>query len=516
VIDKSTFKALAESDPLWRIFRGVEKHLMLTDGSAVSDSRGLAKAFASFSKGIGRDQETNWEENAPRRACVAMALAVYSQPHLAVTFRRQTVEGEPDEPALVLQTYTMEKALTLPQWELDDIRECVDVRVGKTLKQARALHWLWTRFGLPKSNPEPMFRVLIPGAKSKLGPVGLVRRGPQLYAVVQQKFPPPVRSLFMNWLPLDHERSFSPLHTFQAKYVDKNLRKAMTRSIGCSDEELCDILDGMITVIPRKGSTTFLRHDHWRSRAISAMTGLAHPYSVATWLTDPLTTNDINWKPWLSANNGELRIESPAEVFDVLLLPRARAMMRQLYAQLLAQLELENVRRDEDGQIISSVDDVHIYNTAGHLRHISQPLFDWVKSEQVRADIGRALEVSQTKVDDAFDALEVDWRNHFQSIWARTGGHELDGNVQARITRHLIALHTSVRRAYHREPTDDWDHRDFVMLFAAHYLAHVPVESLWSDNSPHTEDMDRYLGDVFWGLWTKLLRTTAEETLSDL
>jgi hypothetical protein len=488
---------------------------MVTDGSAASDSKSLSKAFAAFSKGIGGPSDIDWEENPPRRACVAMALALYSQPHLAVTFKRQSVEGDPEEPALVLQTYTMEKALSLPQWELDDIREVVDVRVGKTLKQARALHWLWTRFGLPKSNPEPMFRVLIPGAKSKIGSVGLIRRGPQLYAVIQQKYPPPVRSLFMNWLPLDHERSFSPLHTFQAKYVDKNLRKAMTRSIGCSDEEVCEILDGMITVIPRKGSTTFLRHDHWRSRAISAMTGLAHPYAVATWLTDPLTTNDVNWKPWLSSQDGELSVQVPAQVFDVLLLPRARAMMRQLYAQLLAQLELENVSRDKDGEVISSVDDVHLYNIAGHLRHICQPIFDWVNSDQVRADIGRKIGLSRAKTDAGFDAIEAAWREHFHTIWSSHGGREMDGNVQARITRHLIALHTSVRRAFHRKADKNWDHRDFVMLFAAHYLAHVPVESLWSDSSTHTEDMDRYLGDVFWGLWNKLLRASAAETLSD-
>jgi hypothetical protein len=416
---------------------------------------------------------------------------------------------------MVYQTYTLEKAFSLPQWELDDIREVVDVRVGKTLKQARALHWLWTRFGLPKSNPEPMFRVLIPGAKAKLGSVGLIRRGPQLYAVVDQKFPPPVRSLFMNWLPLDHERSFSPLHTFQAKYVDKNLRKAMMRSIGCSEDEVLELLDGMITVIPKKGSTTFLRHDHWRSRAVSAMTGLAHPYTVATWLTEPLTAHDVNWRPWLSNQNNEALFSNPNDVFDALFLPRARAMMRQLYAQLLAQLELENVSHNQDGQVVSSVSDVHLYHVAGHLRQIAQPLLDWAKSDHIRADISRALELDRDKTDQAFEKLLTSWQKHFETIWSSLDGHEVDGTVQSRITRHLIAVHTSIRRAFHRERTSEWDHRDFVMLFAAHYFAHVPVESLWSDQSDDIEIMDHYLGDVFWSLWNKLLNAGEKEAETD-
>ena len=169
MIDKSTFKPLAPEDPLWRIFRGIEQHTMVTDGGAIASDGALRKAFSDFAAGIGTGEDNEWAKPA-RRARVAMALAVYSQPHLAVTFKRQTIEGDLEDPALVLQTYTLEKALGLPQWELDDIREVVDVRVGKTLKQARALHWLWTRFGLPKSNPEPMFRVLIPGAKPSLVP----------------------------------------------------------------------------------------------------------------------------------------------------------------------------------------------------------------------------------------------------------------------------------------------------------------------------------------------------------
>ena len=319
-----------------------------------------------------------------RRARVAMALAVYSQPHLAVTFKRQTIEGEPEDPALVLQTYTLERPSGLPSMGAGRYSRGRRRAVGKTLKQARALHWLWTRFGLPKSNPEPMFRVLIPGAKAKLGSVGLVLR-----AIILCGRRPKVSASCALALhgadPPDHEQSFSPLHTFQGKYVDKSLRKAMTRSLGCSDDEVLELLDGMITVIPKRGSTTFLRHDHWRSRAISAMTGLAQPYTVATWLTEPLTINDVNWRPWLNNENGTIKVNDPSDVFDALFLPRARAMMRQLYAQLLAQLELEQVQRNDDGLVTSTAADAHLYNVAGHLRHICQPLFDWAKSDHIRS-----------------------------------------------------------------------------------------------------------------------------------
>ena len=178
----------------------------------------------------------------------------------------------------------------------------------------------------------------------------------------------------MNWIPLDHEQSFSPLHTFQGKYVDKSLRKAMTRSLGCSDDEVLELLDGMITVIPKRGSTTFLRHDHWRSRAISAMTGLAQPYTVATWLTEPLTINDVNWRPWLNNENGTIKVNDPSDVFDALFLPRARAMMRQLYARCSRSLSLSKSNATTMASSTSTAADAHLYNVAGHLRHICQPL----------------------------------------------------------------------------------------------------------------------------------------------
>ncbi|MEQ1508365.1 MAG: hypothetical protein ABMB14_39405, partial [Myxococcota bacterium] len=184
----------------------------------------------------------------PRRVAVALGLALHSGPHFVATLPRPAREGtvDPDEPdrrsaelVPVISGEVYERALGLAQWEVDELREEIDRRVGKVLKQVRTVNWLWSFFDVPNGQAQVLGRILLPGTEDST--MDLVRRGGHVYLLVDHVPASPVPALFLPWL------ANGPT-TFQSRGVDRGLRTRVARGVGADDDEVAELLEEMVTV----------------------------------------------------------------------------------------------------------------------------------------------------------------------------------------------------------------------------------------------------------------------------
>lgn len=458
----------------------------------------------------------------PRRVAVALALALHAQPHLASTFGVPERDGtcEIDEPGLwpleaplVVSTELLERVTALSSWELDDLRDEVDRRAGRELKQARALQWMWAHFGLSAdASPWALFRVLFPGV-GRVGHVDLVRRGAQLYALVGDPREESTEEAAAAWLflPWLVERSPEPgvLTTFRSRYVDRGLRRALGRSVGADAREADELLDRMICIFPRSRARALLAQDQWRSCGPATLTGLAPSYAGAAWLTESPRDEELRAERWLSRQDGALHIgEEPRILFDTLASARVQAMMRQVYAALLASL---HPQRRQGPELAPS--DLDLLDLGLHLPAVLDPLVDWPRRpevhQQIAAEHGLDLEHVTRRMHELADA----WSAQASHTWLALPSAERPYTVHGILVSHLVALGASLRRLVWARPDPRFDHRPLVLLFAGHYLAEARLERLWLrglSDVPLTGDSpvpppEDIVGTWFWPCWRELL-----------
>lgn len=498
---------------LRRLFRGMERRRGIDGAARVELDRHLISTLDDYAVPLRETIRGPITEPPPRAVGVSMATAVYSQPHVTVIFGDITPIGTEDfelpplvesEVPLVVGGDDLQTALGLAKWELDDIREDVDRRVGVVLKQSRAIRWMWGHFGLPEASCEPLFRVLFPSVPGRVGAITMIRRGAQLYAAVAQEAAPPIEALYLPWAPVT-DRGFHPLRTFQGRYVNANLRRALCRGIGADDDELVALFDRMVTVVPRQGTKEWLGHDTWRSRGFAFLTDLAGPYSDGAWMVSPLAPDDLAWPNFLACGDGRITLDDPREAFDDLAKPRVDEMIRQLYAAMFARLQIDPL----DGPTWSA-NDVPLFDIERHIRAVLKPLLDWADSPTTVAHVTAKAKVSEGEAAVALARLSGEWRDQLEQVWVGIPKEGGPPNTQGLVTDHLVRTWDSLRRIL-RTPADPRaPHRDIALLFAAFYLGRAPLDRLWSDANesttwPSHQPLPDHLGRYFWSTWLGLL-----------
>lgn len=457
----------------------------------------------------------------PRRVATAIATALFTQPHLSVMLRdlavvgtepiEGVIDGPEEEPPILLAPEVLQDALGLPNWELEDIREDVDRRVGLVLKQARALKWLWDHFGLPESSADPLFRVLFPGAPGRIGSIDIARRGPQLYALVGQEAVPALETLYLPWVAVDEEKSFHPLCTFRGRYVNANLRRALGRGVGASEDETIELLDRMVTILPRQAAPPFLVHDAWRARGLQGITDVPAPYGEPTWLVRALEPDDVSYGAWLLREEGKLVTKEVRAAFDVLAVPRVNEMLRQVYGELIARLHAENP--DVEGH---SVEDLVLFDVERHLRAVLRPLIDWATSFKTAEHVAAQVEASPEEVSDVLAEVAKQWTAQLETAWVGVASDD-HRTVQTLLTMHLLLTRDALRRTLRRRRDPRAPHRDVLLLFAAIFLSQSPLERLWSDSTENATwpalpwRTGEVVGQFFWGAWNRVLDSVDDE-----
>jgi hypothetical protein len=348
--------AEATQAALLRLYRGLGQRELMSDdprGRAIVDRR-LLPALDTLARESHGGEAPALSTPPPRRIAVALALAVYSQPHLASTFF--VADGSEAPPLavepLVVSNEVLESALGLSSWELDDLREEVDRRAGGVLKQTTLVQWLLSRY----EEPSRVLHLLFPGVELR-GESALIRRGSHLYAVVDQPSVPR-HALYLPWTRPENGASVMPLEAFRGRYVDAGLKRALARGIGATEGEVVDLLERTIALLPREDLERLLEHDGWRNRGLASVTGLGQPYPKLAWLSREVDAGDVRWQDWIQVDDQGARLRDPLAALEALARHRIHHALEALHTDLLAR---RFVRRDGPRE----VDDLDVFDVGG-------------------------------------------------------------------------------------------------------------------------------------------------------
>ena len=416
----------------------------------------------------------------PRRVAVAMCLGVLSTPHLGTVLADGVRDGSIDVAEgpgyehglpVLLRLPVVSEALRIPFWELEELQDEIDRRAGHVLKRQRIASWLWAEFGLPDpAGARSLARTLFPHIPDD--GMDLVRRGAHLYAVADHDTFVPEAAMWLPWLA--PRPSHAPTG-FRARQVDPSLRHRLARGVGADPEELIDLLDGMVAVVPRDDAAAFVALDAWRHTGRAALADLGAVHARPDSLVRPLPDEGASWRTWLERNDrGELALRTPAaQIFDMLALPRVSEMVQALYGLMMAL-----VYRDAGACQPLQRAHLDLFDVARHLRAVLNPLIEWAGRSTAHQSIARELEIDADRVSARMLEVQRVWREQALRSWLE-GPTARNPSVQLVLVRHLLATHRSLRElmATVRDPYED--HADVMLHFAAHYLREGRLERLW-------------------------------------
>ncbi len=464
---------------------------------------------------VREPMRTQVAQAPPRRVSVALGLALETVPHFAAVLpdpvRLGSVDpGEPvrraPPPPFVVGYDLLEEALGIPAWELEELREEIDRRAGLLLKQSRVATWLSTHFGLPDRAGAASLAQQLFGRLHDPS-MDLVRRGSQLYVLADLPSYVPGGALWVSWLA---PRSSLAPTSFRGRAVDRGLRARLGRALGLDAEEVVDLLDGMVTILPRDDAARLLHLDQWRASGRAVLTDLAPGYTETEWLTEPVPDEGAQHEGWLvrdprgaPALRGNL-----AQVFDTLALTRVSALLRVLYGLLLAQVDRAG---PEGAELPLTAADLDVFDVPRHLRAVLTPLLEWADRSTTRDTLAAHLRVPPAAVAEQLAKVRTIWGHQAQTAWLGGEGRPAP-SVQSLVLRHLLATYGGLRAALAAQPDPRADHTEVLLMFAGHYLAEGRLERLWiasqsdvaqpQDRLAPTEDI---VGHWFWPAFSRVL-----------
>jgi hypothetical protein len=505
------------SPHLIKLIQGLRRRSTLPGEARKLADRDLVRLAAELDSSLQQRVPVPADEPPPRRVAVAFAMALHSQPQFTAILGEPVRSGaeDPGEPVRrmpdavpVPTTDLIERVLGLPAWEVDDLREEVDRRAGTVFKRDRTVSWMWAWAGLPKAGANTLAAALFPGVD--LGSVSLVRRGGHIF-LMSRSVKAPRAALWLPWL----DKGLLGPSAFVPAQVDDVLRRRIGRGVGSEAEETSQLLSSMVVMVPRSDARAFLQLDQWRIHGRATVTDLGADYCAGTWLKSPLDPHGGDWRNWLLQDeDGTLAVRGTVtKVFDRLAMPRASAMMRQVYAAIVSTVDAEGV----SGPGTIHADDLDIYDLETHMRAVLEPVFQWASNIETHQAIADAYELPLEEVATHLSGLEQVWRDHAARSW--WGLDEKTPSILTITTPHVVLLQNSLRRLMRRDPAGDWLHGDMVLLFAAHYLREARLERLWMQQLSDVASEETVLpppedipGRWFWSTWLRLLEAMDQES----
>lgn len=464
--------------PLQRFYRGLGRRSIAADDAAASVAldRGLVRALSEFVNAATPSLEADaLETTPPRRVAVALALAVFSQPHLVNTFR-EADRGD----ALIVTNEVLEIGLGLSGWELDDLRDEVDRRAGTVLKQATLVNWLTTRYPT-----EQLVPLLVPGV-SLANPVVRVIGG-HLYIEADEPCHPN-SSLHLPWLQSESNVRF------RGRYADSRVKLGMARGIGVSELEAVELLERSVAVVPREAIEDRLAHDAWRRTGIAALTKLSPSYCGLDWLTKSVEPADVRWRDWVP-DEGEGSPHDSMGAFDALVKIRVHHTLQALYTDLMAY----RMRQLERG-----TDEIDVYDLSRHLRAVLTPLLAWTQNSGSATWLAEILKQDPESTSLLLDTLHANWSQRMEH-WTAPLVEELpDSPFYAWLGS--VGAFDGVLSATLAKPSDPrFDHALIAPLFAAHFIVETPMSRGLMTNQPHPSAPGQAMAKWFWPTWMRLL-----------
>lgn len=429
----------------------------------------------------------------PRPVALAMAHALFAAPHLGRTLSSAPLAGSfPGFRA----NQALSDVLGVPHWELEPLREAVDLKVSSILRQRRSLLWLWQRSGDPAQQPRALYETLFP-TNGGTPPQRFERRGARLYAVFADPLPLPADALYLRWIAPHRPEALWPDDTFQARYVDESLVRALGRGLGVNADEAPELLDNLVCVVPATDDSRFVRLDRWRSEGWSDITGLARGADAPAWITLPLAPDALDDDLPVERTPEGVVTRNPRRVFDRQATTRITAVVQGLYAALCARMIA--------GEPLDGAALARLFDLGPHIQRALQPLLDWPASPAAQAHVAAKLDVS---LDDAAGTLALVrdvWLKAAHASWGGRPSPERPVTVQTVLASHIAATSWSLTRRW-REPGDRRvPHQPILLLFFASYVQQAALSRLWrapDGTLPPPEDV---IGEWFPVLWRRVL-----------
>lgn len=429
-------------------------------------------------------------DTPPRAVATALAQALFAAPHVSRTL---AVENTMSEQHGFVPSPRLADALGLPLWQLEEIRDDIDRRVATSLRQIRALNWLWYRVDNPSMHPEPLYNLLFPGAGDPQ-PSRFVRRGGRMYALLPEEHPPPPEALYLRWLPGAAHWSAMPDDHFDSRFIDDGLLRSLGRSIGASPAEVQGLLDRMVCAIPEDYTDAFIRRDRWRNEGWAEVTGLGTAHPGPTWLALPLAPEALDVTAWMGLTDDGLELRAPRRVFDRHAMTRVTAMVRGLYSELLARM-LSKRPMDPSRQAA-------LFDLGPYIQRILQPLLDWTAQPATHAHVAEKLGVPPSHAAAALAKVRRVWLKAARTSWGGAPTADRPHTVQSLLAVHLAVLQASLHRVFRQPPDGRAPHHRVLLLFFAFYAVKAPLGRLWRAGDdgqlPPPEDV---IGEWFWCTW---------------
>ncbi|MEM6927959.1 MAG: hypothetical protein AAF602_13595, partial [Myxococcota bacterium] len=173
---------------------------------------------------------------------------------------------------------------------------------------------------------------------------------------------------------------------------------------------------------------------------------------------------------------------TPEQAFDRIAYRRVEALMRSVYAMMLARMERDGLQPTP-----LVVADLEIFDLPRHFRAVLQPVVDAPSQATTVRHLVEALGRPEGQVRELLGTLDEAWRRHAVDAW---WGAPPAPSILTIALRHLLALFDSLATLMGSQPDERVEHADLLLLFTAHYLREAPLERLWIKNLSDCVDPD--------------------------
>lgn len=467
--------------PHQRFYRGLAQRQAVA-GDAVAEAaivRSLQSALGAFVDSVAPPMERDpLPTPPPRRVAVAMAMALFSQPHLVNTFEEEGRRGE----ALLVTNDVLEMALGLAGWELDDLREEVDRRAGGVLKQATLVRWLTDRFP-----DDQLFPLLLPGVSLQNPRTRAI--GGNLYLIADGlRWPPSAQ--FLPWLLGDE----SP--RFQGRYADSRIKLGMARGIGVPELEGVGLLERSVVLFPPERIEDRLVYDRWRRSGIAGIADLGASYCGLDWLTRSVEPADVRWRDWVP-DAGDQDPHDSIGAFDALVKVRVHHTLQALYTDLMAQ------RTFAEGR---TPDALSTYDLPRHLAVVLRPLLAWTKNKGSATWLAEIVKQDPRATAQLLAKLHAGWSERM-AHWTAPPVESLHDSPFAKWMAAVASFDAAFCALRDRPRDPRFDHAQMLPLFAAHFIAENPLPRGLMTPRPDATSPGVTLARWFWPAWQRLLDT---------
>ena len=453
----------------------------------------------------------------------------------------------------------LQHAFNLNSETVSKLTQQLSTRTSPLRDRHRIMKSLETRFNLISDNPKldadilQLFRFLYSGAPFETGEVKLVKTASALYFCLPSEPPEPAsdelcqennaaqrsKASYEKFLrkiwevePFAH---FPVFGTFDAKYLDLNLRQKIAADTGLPVKLVTSTLTRMIGVLPLAELDKYLIHDTWGHQWQESLLDFEEPYTALTLFKRPLSLAETASvlgeqislaDTFVKTETGVIELDRVKlqHFIDAELYERAIIAFTPILAELLAdvveykflELHAEQEHLLPSSSLLKAFPsklDLTLVDLRTCFVHAAEVFQNWVASEstqqQLHKEICEKLNIPEgaTKHQDlsrilstAVELCKAQLHSFYQPewTWEKTKDGSLKLNAFSSAALNFLRIHTALVQTYadlSRIKTV-YNFKDILVLAMGTFFEKNPQQHIWQ--------LDGFLTEGFLPRWEKL------------